>query len=290
MHTRQAAIRSITLALALWCSACSVTGGTRSAVLHYSYDIQSTGCCTLIAHAGGAIDGNPYTDSREALLLSIRNGYHLIELDFDWTRDGDVFVQHAWKGWASHTGYLGELPPTTAAVDSLKDHYVVKRGEYSIAGVYTVMSLDDLIQILAKHPKVKIVTDAKSDKATLELIRTLKGSSVFRQFVFQVYSLKGLKSAAAVVPEHQLILTTYMLRDWYAPDGFDTSFLSELKKYPNLFALTIPMYTAHQQAKMKRIKSALSIPILAHGKPSFINSRNLHLQLGEWGVNGVYVE
>lgn len=277
--------------LALGTAACSVPGGTRNTSrVRYSYDILSTGCCTLIAHAGGAIDGNPYTDSREALLLSIRNGYHLIELDFDRTSDGDWFVQHAWKGWASHTGYHGKLPPTTAVVDSLKDHYVVLRGEYSIAGVYTVMSLDDLLGILAGNPKVKVITDAKSDKATLDLAGVLKATPAFEQFVFQVYSLKGLQAAADVIPQKQLILTTYMMRDWYATDGFNEELLSKLAKYPHLFALTIPMYTAHDAAKMSRIRDALPIPILAHGKPSFINSRNLHWQLGEWGVNGVYVE
>lgn len=99
-----------------------------------------------------------------------------------------------------------------------------------------------------------------------------------------------LKQAAAAVPEQQLILTTYLMQDWYVPNGFNAGFLSQLEKYPHLFALTMPMYTAAQRAKMKRLRSALSIPILVHGDPKFINGRNLHSQLANWGVNGVYVD
>lgn len=284
--------RVLAIVLATVLVACSAGSAPRPPAqgVQYSYDLRPGQCCTLIAHAGGAIDGNPYTNSREALLLSIRNGYHLIEMDFEKTSDGDLFVQHGWKGWASHTGYKGPLPPTTAAVNALKHHFVVTRSGFSIAGTYTVMSLGDLLEILAKHPDVKIVTDAKTDVATIDLIHAVEHTPEFKQFVFQAYSLKGLQEEAALVPQQQLILTVYQMRDWYAPDGFGEKVLSKVEKYPHLFALTIPMYTAHEPILMKRIKDALSVPILVHGSPSFINSRNLHLQLAEWGANGVYVD
>ena len=37
----------------------------------------------LIAHAGGGIEGKVYTNSKEAVLNSLNNGYRFIELDFD---------------------------------------------------------------------------------------------------------------------------------------------------------------------------------------------------------------
>ena len=36
----------------------------------------------LIAHAGGSIDGNVYTDSREAVEEAIKYGYKFIEIDY----------------------------------------------------------------------------------------------------------------------------------------------------------------------------------------------------------------
>src|SRR5690242_14164003 len=115
-------LRGTTVIVCAAMLACVLSGRSRNrAGVQYSYEIQSTGCCTLIAHAGGSIDGNPYTHSRQALLLSIRNGYHLIEMDFSQTSDGDWFVTHDWKGWASHTGYEGPFPPTARSVLTLQD-------------------------------------------------------------------------------------------------------------------------------------------------------------------------
>jgi glycerophosphoryl diester phosphodiesterase len=287
----QEAFRGIAMVAGVVAMACMLAGCSKTTTgVHYTYDIQSTGCCTLVAHAGGTIDGNPYTNTREALLLSIRNGYHYIEMDFSQTSDGDWFTTHDWTGWASHTGYKGEMPPTTQAVVALQDKFKVTRSGYSIPGTYSILSLRELTDVLAEHPKVRIITDTHSIKEAMELIRILKATRVFKQFVFQVYSMDELKQAVALVPEQQLILTTYLMRDWLVPDGFNAALLSRLEKYPHLFALTIPMYTASQRSKMKRLRQALSIPILVHGSPPFINSRNLHLELADWGVNGVYVD
>lgn len=44
----------------------------------------------LIAHAGGAIDGYTYTNSKEALMNALNNGFHYIELDLCVTPQGVV--------------------------------------------------------------------------------------------------------------------------------------------------------------------------------------------------------
>lgn len=285
------AIRGVVLGGCFALGACCAAQTHGIGGVHYTFDIQSTGCCTLIAHAGGSIDGNAYSDSREALQLSIRNGFRLVEMDFDQTRDGNWFTVHDWTNWSKASGYRGSLPPPTSVVKAREHELVVTHPElYSIPGTYSNLSLDELLGILTKHPGVRIITDTKGDDAAIDLIERIKQTPLVSHFVFQVYSLDGLKRAAMLVPQQQLILTTYLLPDWYTPDGFGAAFLAAVKQYPHLFALTIPMKTAHDHAKMKRIKAALSIPILAHGEPKFINSRNFHLQLGEWGVNGVYVD
>ena len=52
----------------------------------------------LIAHAGGAIDGNVYTDSREAVENAIKYGYKFIEIDFineyAFTKFGEVLLDY----------------------------------------------------------------------------------------------------------------------------------------------------------------------------------------------------
>lgn len=262
--------------------------GLTGAVRHRA-EAFAHGCCTLIAHAGGSVDGNPYTNSREALLLSIEAGFRLVELDFSMTRDGDWFTTHDWEYWAKRTGYKGTLPPTTQAVRERKSSFGGAGAEMALAGTYTTLSLDELVGLLADRPAVKVITDTKSDEATLALVDQLESTPTFAQFVFQSYSLEGLQRAAEKVPARQLSLTTYQM-DWFSPGAYDKAFLSAVGAYPDLYSFTIPLRAAIDEAKMARIKAALAIPIWTHGPPSRVNSRNLQTQLSARGVHGLFVD
>lgn len=250
---------------------------------------SAQGCCTLIAHAGGSVDGNPYTNSREAVMASIESGFQLLELDFARTREGDWFTTHDWNYWAKSTRYKGSVPPPTQDVLARQAAFVSGGESMTIAGTYTTMSLDDLLHVLADYPELRIVTDAKDDQATLALIERLKASPQLGQFVFQTYSLEGLQEAAQHVANRQLSLTTYRL-EWFSPNAYDPAFLARVNTHTGLFSFTLPMLAAADAAKMERIKSALSVPIWIHGPPSRINSRNLHTVLAKHGVNGVFVD
>lgn len=48
-----------------------------------------------IAHAGGAIDGRQYTNSREAVMKAIDDGYKYIELDLHLESDSTILCMHA---------------------------------------------------------------------------------------------------------------------------------------------------------------------------------------------------
>lgn len=65
---------------------------------------------TLISH-GGPIDDHTYTNSYEALLLSVKNGYQLIEVDMMMSTDGIIFGAHDWKHFYAITGTTGEGIP-----------------------------------------------------------------------------------------------------------------------------------------------------------------------------------
>src|ERR1039458_4726270 len=61
----------------------------------------------MVAHAGGAVRGETYTNSRDALDQHYAMGYRVFELDFDWTSDGHLVISHDWKLTSSRFG----LPP-----------------------------------------------------------------------------------------------------------------------------------------------------------------------------------
>ena len=65
----------------------------------------------LIAHAGGAIDGKVYTNSLEAVELSIRNEYDFIELDLYETEDKKIGALHNVHEFNDFTGFRDYSKP-----------------------------------------------------------------------------------------------------------------------------------------------------------------------------------
>ncbi len=109
----------------------------------------------FIAHAGGAIDGSTYTNSREAIELAIKNGFKFIETDLITTTDGHLFAAHDWKFFnETLTGRpdLGEQPASLAEAKSRK-----------ILGKYTPVDMADLREIFAENDSIHLVTDKTAD-------------------------------------------------------------------------------------------------------------------------------
>ena len=73
-----------------------------------------------IAHAGGAINGEIYTNSLEALNYSYKNGFKLFELDIQKTSDNKYVAVHSWKEWAKIHNFKKTLPPTEKEFMSFK--------------------------------------------------------------------------------------------------------------------------------------------------------------------------
>src|SRR5210317_451008 len=50
----------------------------------------------FIAHAGGSLNGQKYTNSLEALNLNYQKGHRFFEVDFSWTSDEGLVAIHDW--------------------------------------------------------------------------------------------------------------------------------------------------------------------------------------------------
>jgi len=77
--------------------------GKAMAEVRYHHDIDNRKCCLVIAHAGGGIEGNPYTNSEEALFANLKDGVKVFELDFAKTLDGKWVCTHDWGLWKTQT-------------------------------------------------------------------------------------------------------------------------------------------------------------------------------------------
>lgn len=72
-----------------------------------------------IAHALGSIDGNVYTNSREAMISSIAKGYKYLEVDIDSTSDGIYIATHDWGHFNTITNH-SELKDKKVTFDEFK--------------------------------------------------------------------------------------------------------------------------------------------------------------------------
>lgn len=113
-----------------------------------------------IAHAGGMIDGHTYTNSKEAVLQSIRNGIKYIELDLQLTSDGKLVAVHDWKDFRKMTHN------SDSCSDCPLDYETFRKS--LIYGKYHPLTCDDINSIFVKYPDVYLVTDKFSDPYILD--------------------------------------------------------------------------------------------------------------------------
>ena len=102
----------------------------------------------FIAHAGGIINGDSYTNSLEALNYNYQLGFRIFELDILKTSDDIYVALHDWERWVGYTGYKGSFPPTRK---NFKQH--------KILGKYTPLDMSDINEWFKSHPDAILVTD-----------------------------------------------------------------------------------------------------------------------------------
>jgi len=150
----------------------------------------------LIAHAGGAVNGESYTNSREALDQHYAIGYRVFELDFGWTSDGHLVLVHDWP----HTSSLFGVPP-----------HVFNHVEYGSRkrrdGLHQ-MTFEDLRAWLLVHHDAFIVTDTKDSNLRLFAYLQANGLAILPQLILQIYRITELDAARRLGPR-AVWLTVY---------------------------------------------------------------------------------
>ncbi|HEV2647496.1 MAG TPA: glycerophosphodiester phosphodiesterase family protein [Acidobacteriaceae bacterium] len=142
----------------------------------------------LVAHAGGAFNGESYTNSREALDHSYASGYRVFELDFDWTSDGHLVLVHDWD----HTSSLFTVAPHVFS-------YQEFISRHRTDGLHQ-LAIEDLRQWLHAHSDAFIVTDTKSPNPRLLNYLAQNGRDILPQLILQIYRLSELQSARSLAP------------------------------------------------------------------------------------------
>ena len=135
-----------------------------------------------IAHAGGEIMGNTYTNSLEALNNSYKNGFRYFELDMIVTADNYIVASHDWEMWAKQTNFNGKLPPT------LKEFK-----KYKILNKFTALDYKDINKWFADHKDAYLVTDKIENISLIENLLNIEKKRIMIE-VFNQDILKELIS------------------------------------------------------------------------------------------------
>lgn len=102
----------------------------------------------LIAHAGGGIDDQIYTNSKEALLKSIEKGFNLIELDLIETKDKKLVAANNWKSFKEKSSCCNNNIPT---LNEFKNSIILDK--------YTPLDAEEINKIFSENKNLILVTD-----------------------------------------------------------------------------------------------------------------------------------
>jgi hypothetical protein len=150
----------------------------------------------LVAHAGGAVQGLTYTNSREALDEHYAEGYRVFELDFHWTSDGRLVVVHDWAEISARFG-------TKPHVFSYDEFVSARRRD----GLHQ-LTFEDFYKWLQTHRDALIVTDTKDSNVRFLRYLQANGRDIRPQLIIQIYRMSELQAARELGPR-AIWLTVY---------------------------------------------------------------------------------
>lgn len=233
--------------------------------LSLEYKISKTG----VIHGGGIIDGYEKSNSLEAIQKSISEGGRIIEIDFNFTRDGELACIHKWMNYYA-PDYIEDNVPLSL--------YQFKKSK--IFNKFTPLDIDNLMKILEENDGTYIVTDIKDDNIlALELI-----SSKYPQMIDRIIPQAYSKEEVPLIKElgyNNIILTFYKMP---YDEVMQTSDLINFAKENNLFAFTFS-YELANESFISKLKES-NILLLTH-TISNIEEQEIYRGLG---VHGFYTD
>ncbi|MDE6014484.1 MAG: hypothetical protein K2H41_02115 [Acetatifactor sp.] len=232
----------------------------------------------LIAHAGGGIEEQNYTNSKEAFISSYEAGMRTIEIDFVLTSDDKLVCCHDWK---------------KQMCSDYEAEYVYSEEEFLNIRIYdrfTPMSLETLMELMKIYDDVLIVTDTKDRKIELVqkefqiLVDTAKmvgAPELLDRFVVQIYDYEMYDAVEAIYSFPSYVLTLYRL------GGVDEeSFREHCRFLRNRDINSITMRQSWFQPEFKEIADTYGIDIYVHT----VNNADTVEEMQAWGVRGFYTD
>lgn len=243
--------------------------------------IRPFGGNRTVAHAMGGIDGNEYTNSREAFLYNYHNGHRLFEVDFMTTSDGVVVASHDWNKTYEQMGleFEGEEAPPLSLTE-------FKSGK--ILGRYTPLTLEDILQLMEEYPDIYIVTDTKYPepeiaKQNFEDIYNAVNAinpDLLHRFAPQVYTEEMYETIMQVYNWENVIFTLYFIEPQYYPDTLEYAVENDIK------IMTLPRWVQYSD-RFIRYGKMNGVTFFMH---TYNNMEEIYTERDRYGVWGFYTD
>lgn len=220
----------------------------------------------LVAHAGGAVGGLEYTNSRQALDRSWEHGFRLFEVDLSWTSDGRLVLLHDWGPILRRVWGEPEGPRTLAEFKAFR-----------VAAGFTPLDVAGLDAWVSAHQGARIVSDVKG--RNVEALRSVARShpSLARRLVPQIYGWEEYEPVRSM-GYLSVILTLYLSE---ATDDEVVAFAATHK----LLAVTMWAARARTGHFVERL-AAIGVPVYVHTVNDWTKVEPLFAQ----GVHGIYTD
>ena len=189
------------LALILILPSLTITASASQEKTGPDYPDYITGGYYLVAHAMGALNGVPYTNSLEAFKQNYEAGHRVFEVDLQITSDDKLITIH--------------------------DHRIGKSTTFkqeNDAVPYTLMTFEELCYLMLEYPDFYVVTDSKytdndSNKRAFDIISKAIDAidpKLADRFAIQVYNQSMyyfLTENYSLFPRENYMYTLYMSSD-----------------------------------------------------------------------------
>ena len=183
-----------------------------------------------IAHALGGIDGNTYTNSKEAMEKSYSRGLRVMEADMSLSSDGKLILLHSTE--MENLSKLG-LPLSWNKNLPTEEEFLNTK----ILGRYHTLNFKEVCQYMSKHKDMYLVVDLKKndlkevEKCYRELVSVAKNvdKSVLKRIIPQIYYEEMYKPIMNIYDFKSMIFTTYRMEELVVNKIVDFSYEHGIK-------------------------------------------------------------
>lgn len=222
-----------------------------------------------VAHAGGGINSDTYTNSYEALNHGVESGFTYFEIDFSYTKDNQLVCLHDWeKAFYKNYGYI----PSERLI--FKEFLILSK----TAGKYTNCTLQGLSKWMISHPNSVLITDVKGNNiSALKNIFSVIPNAAQR-VIPQIYNPKNF-SIVKNIGFDSVIWTLYRY------NGSNQSVIYWLSRFDGKVAVTMPKY---------RAQKGLGHELKKHNITSYVHTINseteMELYKSNYNITEIYTD